>query len=440
MEKKHMSFERRLEESVASLRTETPPDSALESGFVAMEGAMRPVRSGRRRGLLSLTGALGTLAVLALATWPRQGQGLAWANVVNHFQTAPVAHETVSYGQAGHDLKVQTEFWMDHDKFAKHYMHRIYDMWTRFDGTREYYCHTRAPYGEIHTVTAGQRSGPYFRPTLTLMEDDSLETFLKKPSNVLVAREETKLSDGRAVTRYRIKILPSRKYEEGGQMNVFVLPGRNLVVRCEYLTKDGKPSTVCDIDYPESIPDAQFKPLTDRPVYDEDVEKEQLVAQLRKGLGTIECKGVKANIRAVVATPGKEGFMTVLWQGASPNGEMSEPIKVVGVPTRPTFGDSDLTTSRVLPKYNERVRNVPKSPLGGAGVMFKQGLPDRVTLQIPIYTQDPSKPIKDKNGKVLGYRSKFVGYGTLRDVTPLKIMTIRYFNNIQIAAFEGKNP
>jgi len=439
MEKKHMSFDRRLEEGVESLRTETPPDSALESGFTAMEGAMRQrVNSGRRRGLLSLSGALGTLAVLALATWPRQGQGLAWASEMKHIQTAPVAHETVSYVREGQPPRVATEFWMDHDRFAKHFMIGKQGFWARFDGKREYYSQGQTGFGQIHTVSDKQRSGPYFRPTLTMMGDESMESFLKRPYLSLIAKEDAKLPDGRDAIRYRIKVLPNKSYREGGQMSVFLLPESKLIARCENLTAAGKLVGVEEIDYPQSIPDSQFQPLKDRPVYDEDVEKEQFVAMLRKGVGTIECAGERANVRAVVATPGKPGFLTVLWQGASPNGEMSEPIKVAGISTRASFGDSELTTSRVLPKYNMMVRNKPKSPLGGAEVMFNQTLPDRVTLKIPVYKENRADPIKDPAGKILGYRSKFVGYGTLPNVMPLKIMTIRQYGNIQMAAFEGR--
>ncbi len=412
-----------LDEAIQEMRSESVPDGARERGLAAMRMHNRkpatPV-------LLKVAGIGGVAAVVAIAMFPtRSGTGAAWAQTAQKFARAPRLHELMEMvGQDGvwHTVK---EDWYDGSKYAEKLYLRDREMFDwRFDGVRSYHHMATSPYSTVRTIK-GPNAALYYadRREPFLSNSTSLKEFIQDQKGIVQSQSDVTLAEGKKGTRYILKLTPKSGYREQGltiQADAD-LETSQVVVWSTF--NKGVLASRTTVEYPNALDGNLFEAPREPGVtlYDIDQDEELVRKRLVMGFGDVQVGNQVAKVRGVYLDGGKN--LIVLWTGASPNGDLKQPIRVKGVKTRhgDSYGISGFTTSRVLASQVRGRSPVLNEFMGGMAKALTGPIPDTFTIDIPVYREDRSQPIKDKVGKTLGYRSKFLGYSTLKNVRPLKI-------------------
>ncbi|AIE87433.1 hypothetical protein OP10G_4065 [Fimbriimonas ginsengisoli Gsoil 348] len=316
------------------------------------------------------------------------------------------------------------ERWADGDKYAiRLAVQGITVMDTRFDGRRVF----RNMVGERYATVATPRDGKAaMGRDLGVMwtSATSIDDFLKVDKAEVLEKKETSLPDGKLATRY--DILFGAPYKEWpakrSHLYVYVDSGTARIVRWEQLIRGGEVAARGVVEYPSEVSAGIFegRASAGTRLYDIDWERQRLASMMKTGIGTLSVKGAKATVRAVLLD--RRNSLTVLWTGASPNGDLAQPLRIPGIrfESRP-FGLREFTTGRGLEPYSHLPSTVVADHLGGMSQTLKEAPREGIDIEIPVFTEDHKTPIRNKAGKTVGYRSRFVGYDTLRNVKPLQI-------------------
>jgi len=361
---------------------------------------------------VALTGALATFVL-----WPRPGANAAWGQVAGATDRQPLVHERTILATRGKSREI-AERWIKGDRWnwvaARGMFESGFDgsrMWRTFKGG------TR-PYGILMTLEpnmVGSMVDALGRGTPTV------EEFVRgKEYRTVGAPQPTRLPDGHRI-RYRLERLSKEGSPTGEVIDVYTLPSETLIRRWELRNGQGGVDMYGLLDYPGEISDAKFSPRfpAKLPVFDLDIVKDRIVGTLRRGLGTQTIGGHTTTLRGVYLDT--NDCLHVLWSGTPPNGDLREPVRSPDLKVQRTFGLTAMTNKRL-----EYVPPVPPSPilnesLGGMSLSLKAPVPSRVTLEVPVYAPDPSRPVIDFAGNSRGFRSRFVGYARFANVPILNV-------------------
>jgi len=418
------------------------PDEQLSQGFDALRNEETPTETTERavravsnpvparqlpKVAFRLVGATGTAAVLALAFWPREGSGIAWSQVVNQMTKAKRFHETLSLPKANGEWSNVIEHWSDGNRFAMSYgVAGKYVMMARFDGKRVYSEQGPFGYATIQTIPEKDRqreaSLGFLGHGVQLIED-----YIKDEKGKVEGQEKVTDPELGEVIRYKIRtsMLRNMKWVYTHRF-IYVEPDTTRIRRWELLDQVGEVSERGSIEYPEKIDDSVFTipEHPTMPVHDIDLERKEVAATIRKGIAEVHAGGAKAKVRVVLSE--MNHYLWVFWSGAPPNGDLKYPVMVVGQKPTRAFGQPVFTSSRVT-LTGPYPSLLGPEPLSGMCIPLFTKTPDTITLKIPLFVKDLKQPIRGASNKVLGYRSRFVGYDTLPNVHPIQVPSIYTF-------------
>jgi len=421
-----MNLDREISEAAKRMQAEVPSPEARVRALAALR---RPGGKTVRPLVLKTAGAVAVLLVAGVAMFPSpSGSGAAWAQAASNFAAAPRVHEVMEIIAKDGKAKMSSERWWDSGKYALTIFSREGQVYaSRFDGMRQYNCLTFQRFATVQAVHTSPSKigdmGPFWSQATTL------DGLIKNQKASIKSKTTVKLADGREGVRYLVRFGPgSTNLFRQRDMQVDIDPETSRIVGWENISADG-PIVRGRVDYPDAIDVVNFKPPQDSklPLHDLDRERATLASTLRQGVGEVRFGAQKAMVRAVLLDP--RNYLTVVWTGASPNGDLKEPFLLpgAGVTLGRAYGVAPFTTSRVLSPEPYAKSTILGVPMGGMSREVKGVLSDTISLKVPIYKEDRTQPLKDKVGRVMGYRSKFLGYSTLTGVHPLKLAAHQYF-------------
>lgn len=174
------------------------------------------------------------------------------------------------------------------------------------------------------------------------------------------------------------------------------------------------------IEYPADIPDEIFDPVNLPGVhtYDETAIHNQALARANAGMATTTVAGRKIVLRGLFRDLNGEIAAFVTGSEAQPEAN-ARPMKVEGISTKAgswkVFTDSAHSLAKAKSFFH-----VDGKPVYGYRVGAEKAikLPSPLTLRVPIYAFDKSRPVTSPSGARVGYRSKFAGYATFRVKAP----------------------
>jgi len=424
---KYSNLDEQMSEGFEALRNQPAPAEATEG---AMRAVLANTTSSRASVIgLKLAGVGGTIAVLALAFWPRAGSGIAWAQVVSQLGSAPRVHETLAVKKSDGTWSDVIERWSDGGRYAMKYGGtKDFIFEARFDGVRRYSAQGPMGYATIQTVLPSERKG---QAQISFLGSgvQLIEEYIKDEKGKVEGQE--KITDEKLgeVVRYKIRnsVLRGGKWVYGHQL-VYVEPETRRIRMWEVLDDNGVAQQQGFIEYPDAIDDSVFAipAVPMQPLHDLDVERKQVADSIQKGIGVAQVGSAKTTIRAALSERGR--YLWVFWSGAPPNGDLKYPVIVEGHPAKRAFGQPIMTSSRVNVKGT--YRSLLGGPLSGMGIELPKNLPSSFNLKVPVFVQDKSLPIRDASThKVLGYRSRFLGYDTVKDIHPISVPTFYSFSD-----------
>jgi hypothetical protein len=429
MEPNFSNHNAEIDAAVREMRAENAPPEMAQRALTALREP-KPADKSYLPLAIRLAGFAGTVAALAISTLPRSGQGLAWGQVVTQVQRAPRVHE-VSEMRSLKGMRRSMERWSDGGKYSL-------QMWmegrlvtdSRFDGETLFRRMGRQPFAVVSRLDPKQRR---HIPDVASYWDgvSSIDEFVKRENAEPVGEPERKDENGVRRLRYELALRRWGKGATGsrGRMYAYVDIKTSRVIRWEALDSAGEVVGRGTVEYPAEVEPDIFRPPAklDVPVYDMDLAHRRLTDSMKRGVATVKSGAARATVRAVLLD--SSGNLTVLWTGAPPNGDLRPPVLVEGIPTTLSpYGVRAFTTSRGLEPTPYAPSTVLGKPLGGMTIHLDGKAPKRLTLRIPVFTADGSVPVKTESGEVVGHRSRFVGYDTVRNVEPFKIPMIYDFS------------
>jgi len=425
---KYSNLDEQMNAGFESLRDDAIPPEATDRAMRAMNA---PPKIHRVSPIaLKLVGVGGTAAALALAFWPRPGSGIAWAQVVNEMNHAGRVHETLALRHSNGGWTSVIDRWSDGSRYCMSYGSKGQTVFeARFDGVRSYSCQSALGFCVIQTIPPADRKSAgsfgFHGRGLNLIED-----FIKDEKGKVEAQDKVTDEQLGEVLRYKIRtsMLRNRKWVFAHQL-IYVEPDSRRIRKWELLDEKGEAEQRGTLDYPDSIDDSQFTiPETPPfPVHDLDVERKQVEATIRKGVGVVSAGGAKATVRAVLSENNR--YLWVFWSGTPPNGDLAQPVIVAGTASKKAYGVPILTSSRVNVKEPHPSVLGPE-PLSGMCIALGSATPDSLTLKIPLFVKDLKHPIRNASHQVLGYRSRFVGYDTIKNVQPIRVPSVYRFGDL----------
>jgi hypothetical protein len=102
-------------------------------------------------------------------------------------------------------------------------------------------------------------------------------------------------------------------------------------------------------------------------IYDAEQERKAIAAVMKKGLG--DDKGISLKLAAL----DRYGSLTFMWTGWLPDGKMSKPIRLTGIPCSAPFGSKMYTTSW-------KATNKTKPPMLNGRRMGAMGVTPKVKI------------------------------------------------------------
>lgn len=360
--------------------------------------------------------SLAVVMVLPLFTPRTSG---AWAQVAAETAKQNRYHERTLFRMNG-KAAGGVERWIDGPRFSYRSIGQPGFGTFGSDGRRYYQIFTDGKYATIESLK--QVSSEPYLSGLGKVKSLSVDELIREEKVRPVGEaKEIDTPQGKRLV-YSVEYLAD---PEKGNMTVtstgkfYTVPGDSRIRRWELLDKSGEWVYSGDVDYPERIPDETFAfaPAPGTKVYDLDHGRAQLRKTMERGYGTKTVNGQSVTLRAVVA--GTYGDLHVLWTGTPPNGDLQPPVEL-DVPVRRTYGLTIMTTK--VYEYIPPVEKLDYLPtfLGGMSVQVKGPVPDKVTVTVPVFAPDPKRPVYDFEGRKKGFRSRFVGRVTYRDVPVIK--------------------
>lgn len=323
-----------LDTAIQELRTEGPaPDLAerLTRGLRGRTPSIRP------RVLIG--GAL--VAACLVAFWPHGSEGVAWAQSQANTAKAVRTHQRWFFP----DGKLRGESWTDGMRRADYTLDKdgAVAIEYRSDAKRTFFYSTNR---YVKDTPNSERAGAIitnrFRaPTYSGMRQ--IDEFLKLQKAVVLSQKEEQTSEG-SRTIYEVKTIESSRFPSK------VVAETDTGKIREITQYDGSKTL---IDYPDQIPDEVLdvtKPKAEGiKIYDAEVEKRQVATMMKKGFGTVKGVSLKA------AVIDRYGTIWFLWTGWLPDGAMSRPVVLTGIPCSRPAGPKEFTSS-YKPKNKEKAR------------------------------------------------------------------------------------
>lgn len=405
-----------LDSLIQGARTDEPSSEAQARALYALRQVpnRRKIMTIPRIAVAAV--ALSLPFFLPLAT-PRSSG--AWAQVAEATAKQERYHERIFFTMGGKTLR-SFERWVDGKRFRFDLLHRGSTGKFIFDGNRAYHHLPGLGYATIRRRADGEDPGNYisgFGEVSSLRIDEMIRRGNVRPVG---EPEETTLPEGKR-TRYRVEYFDVKSGDVTAKGNFYVAEGDQRIRRWELVDHTGKVVYYGTIDYVNSIPDRYFA-IEKTPgvkVYDLDAGAATLRKTIQKGFGTKSAGGHSVTLRALIR--GTNNELIALWTGAPPNGDLQPAIKVDKVKVERPFGLSILTTK--VYQYIPAVKKLDylPTPLAGMGVIARKGVGKRVTVTLPVFAPDRSRPMYDFEGKPKGFRSRAVGKVTYRDVPVLEV-------------------
>ena len=390
-----------LDPIVETLRAAEPRPEAVERTLAALHRPHPP-------RLLPL--AVGVAVLSGVMLWPREGSGLAWAQVAAQ-DLPPRYHERMVYTRGGESITA-LELWSDRPADA--YRNRV-----RFlDPNLSARVRKNAFYEVVMSPKGYYTHGPDYgafsrRPKAKSLFDPREIPRRGDLSEILGDKTVHEIGIDRNVAtrvgladRYRLDY-PVKAYDAKvgkptvgrRSYEVFVEPGTTRVLGYDHIDKGGRMETT--IEYPASFPTKTFAvpPQGAKDIYDLDAIDAQARARLGSPIAMLNAGGEKVPLRLVVQ--GAKHELWALWSGTKPNGDLAHKIRVLGVKNGIAYGLAGFT-AKPTPSTG--------GDFGGHAVQLDRRV-DRVDLRIPVFA--PDSP-----------RNRYVGDATVRGVTVIQVPDI----------------
>lgn len=356
-----------LESATQSLREETPSPHAAAKIRRALDA--RPTRTPRYAFALA-TVLAGTIAATAL--WPHEVRA-SWLQSIEITKNATTVHRVEMDGD-----RTMYELWQQGAKRAFYVRDRQGRLITeqRSDGKRmfNYFNFYRGEQKKLpNAFEAGRLIDVNPKWDAYARGDTLIDQLLKQQWLKEVSHFEVDTADGKRI-RYDLKMKDRRDPSGDQHLTVDVEPETGRI------RKAVNGNTVSTISYPESIPASVFQP---RPhlaqgvvTVDANQVKRDAAKRIARGLGTKN--GV--TLRLVAMDCG--GALWAVWSGYLPDGKLSRPFELIGVPCGPAYGLKALTASYKQDKL-ARVSPVVGLKLGGMSRGPKVKIGDTVDIKVP---------------------------------------------------------
>lgn len=414
-----------LDSMIQAAQTETAtPDAEARAVAALRKPLPRPSFVTVPRVAVAAVAAVAVL-LLPLAT-PRSAG--AWAQVTATMANQVRYHEKVRMVFPGGKVS-ESERWVDGNRYSFQMGERFGRMGS--DGKKQYQYFAQGK--SMLVWKASKDSAQAYLSGLGNIPSFSVDDLIKGDKVRPVGEaKEIDTSEGKRLV-YSVEYLSDPKdgkVEVTSTGKFYVAPGDPRIRRWELLDKKGEPVYSGTLEYPDHIPDEvfAFKPPVGTQVFDIDAGNAQIRKTMERGFGTKSVGGQSVTLRAVISSP-EGNYLTVLWTGAPPNGDLLPRVKAEGLSTKLSYGLSTMTTK--VYEYVPPAKKLDYLPthLGGMTLVSHAKVPDKVTLLVPVFAPDPKRPVHNFEGKPTGYRSRFVGTVTYRDVPVLRLGPFHMYLN-----------
>jgi len=343
-----------LDAAIQELRMEAP---ALDLEERLTQSLRRRMPSVRPRVLIgaALVGAC------LIAFWPHGNEGVAWAQSQASTAGAARTHQLWFFPNG----KPGGESWTDGTRRAGYTLDRdgTVEIEYRNDGKRSFFYSTnhyakRAANAEdAAAITTNHLMPRNFRGM------GPIDEFLKLQQAKVLSQKEEQTPDG-SRTIYEVKT-----YETGRHTCTVIAETDTGRIR-EISQFDGSKTL---IDYPDHIPSELLD--VDKPkaegvkIYDAEVEKRQVATMMKRGFGTV--KGISLKMAVI----DRYGTIWFLWTGWLPDGAMSRPVVLTGIPCERPAGPKEYTSS-----YKPKSKDKPRYPMMNGVRMGGMALTPRIKV------------------------------------------------------------
>ena len=188
-------------------------------------------------------------------------------------------------------------------------------------------------------------------------------------------------------------------------------PTTRLPVRRDVLTLDGKLIERNEYEYPTRVAADLFRVPSVGTVTDYPALRAQLSERLAGPGQTQALDGVKISLKAVLVGQSRPFRLLALWTGGAKGEDQTESVAIGGRP-RP------FARSRPKPfdvSSSEREPMIGGQPLRGDGAWYLDPpVETPLTVRVPVWKEDRSRPIFDPQGRRLGYGNHLVGHLNFR--------------------------
>lgn len=396
-----------------ALRAEEPKAEAVERAVRIMQAPppRRQARSAWVWRTTALAGAAGVMAIVFVVR-PQQASAASIKQIADAVRAQVSRHERVYRLDAEGKQALMLETWIAGEKFRTvDYSGDDPRSIVGYDGKLQF---RWSPKGGGFVDDVEPTSSPV----------ESIDDYLDSAGNTVVKQQSGVELNGRTADLYVLQY-------SNVVFDLYADPVSRLPIEREVHDRAGRFIERNDYDYPGDIPESTFEPPSDPGVKLTDFPAlRQEAARRLRGPGQRQVvAGVAVTLRAVLVGP--RGLLAVWTGGAPPEvrpGAQSgdQTISVKGV----TAASSDrypvpqtaLVTTCAAPANSQ---TSPVFPAGGpfyCQIAWFNGTAEHsraITVEIPVCAQDLTRPLRDNNGRVVGFRSKLVGRARFTVTNPI---------------------
>jgi len=345
-----------LDRSIEALTEDQPREGARER---ALQRLTTPIR---RKPLGPVVATTLAFTLIGVIVFPRKASGSAWAQVVQAAQEVRTYH-SVMIDEHGRKYR---EDWAAPGRFAAvdwlgwngalHFEER--------DDGHRYFVYFDEPKRGPNAVSAASvvTERPEWRHRVS-READTVTSLLRLPTAKLIRQEKQ------------------------GKYNRFTIEVRGSQISLDADSENGRVVTMYfqngarrDFDYPATIDPKVFEPraqaATGILTLDLDEENARDLPAFKRGIAKKD--GITLRFVGISTT----GSLWAFWTGYVPDGRLSRPMQVVGVPSDPAFEPGPFTTEWAHHGKGNRFL-IDGQQIAGAARDLKRKIGRTVTLRIP---------------------------------------------------------
>ena len=250
---------------------------------------------------------------------------------------------------------------------------------------------------------------------------EDVDSYLNIPSPKTVSHIAGVELEGKTVDLYKIGF-------SNVKFDLYVEPSTRLPIRRDVFSTNGHLTEQERYDYPSSIPANTFEPPKTSGLTNYPQLRSKLAVKLKGAGETKEIGGVKITLRAVILGPGK---VIALWTGGAKGEDV--PGGVMEVENYKTASISARPSSFSLPNQeNRNLRSLPplfvgtEQVLGDAAWLLEGGknretyIQGPMTINVPVWAEDRTRPVHGKGDEVIGYHSRLVGRLSFKVSDPIR--------------------